>query len=57
MFSLRICGYSMGKLMIEDLKMVKSVKFIQIIVPRDACPPGKLKKLPGWPGLPAAALK
>ena len=38
MFSLQICRYSMGKLMIEVLKMVKSVKFIKIRGPREARP-------------------
>ena len=36
MFSLRICRYSMGKLMIEVLKMVKNVKFIKIKGPKEA---------------------
>ena len=34
--SLPICGYSIGKLMTEVLKMVKSVKFVGIKGPREA---------------------
>ena len=47
MLFLRICRYLMGKLMIEVLKMVKTVKFIRIKGPRDAQPPG-IRKIFFW---------
>ena len=37
---LRICRYLIGKLMIEVLKMVKSVQFIKIKGPREVRPLG-----------------
>ena len=40
MFSPRICRYSMGKLMVEVLNTMKSVKFIKIKGPREAWPLG-----------------
>ena len=51
MFSLRICRYSMSKLMIEVLKMVKSVK---LGVPRDLTKkfaPGDLTVFENLPGV------
>ena len=44
MLSLRICRYSMDKLIIVVFKMVKSVKFIRIKGPREARPPGNKPK-------------
>ena len=40
MFSLRVCRYTMRKLMIEALKMVKKCKIYQHKGPREAWSPG-----------------
>ena len=55
MFSQRICRYSMGKLMVEVLNTMKSVKFIKIKGPTEAWPLGAdTKTLPRGPGFDVA---
>ena len=51
MFSLQISRYSICKLMIQVLKMVKSKKIAKIKGPREAHPWDLTKNMPGGAGL------